>query len=163
MKHRTVAGALLAALLPLANLHAAEQTMLGPLATCQESWLSWKQDPARGRAYREAVESAFKAQDREPFWLPTRPTTLFGHPIDRLYPDSVGMAVGFSALANASFEAVKTSLEQQVGKPITRCESEGGARSCELKIGEKKTVIIMEAARGKNPQTLFGCYYFYAP
>lgn len=162
MTKRIIAGAMLAALLPLSTAHAADDKMLMSLATCQESWRDWKQDPARGRMFREVVEPNFRAQDREPYYLPIRPTTLLGHPVDRLYPDSVGMAVGFSVLAGASFDAVKASLEQQVGKPITRCESEGGARSCELKIAEKKTVIIMEAARGKNPQTLFGCYYFYA-
>lgn len=163
MNKRMIAGVLLASLLPLSTAHAADDKMLVSLATCQESWTDWKNDPVRGRMFRATVEAGFRAQDREPFYLPIRPTTLLGQPVTRLYPDSVGMAVGFSVVAGASFEAVKASVEQQMGKPFARCGVEEGAKSCEQKIAEKKTVVLMEASRGKNPQTLFGCYYFYAP
>jgi len=161
MTKRIFASVLLATLLPLAPALAADNPTLLTLATCQESWRDWKENPARIQSFRDAL-SGFRAQDREPFYLPTQPATLLGFPVVRLYPDSVGMAVGFSVLADASFDAVKASLEKQTSKAITRCETEGGARSCELKIGEKRTVILMEEGRGKNAKTLFGCYYFYA-
>lgn len=163
MTKRIITGAVLATLLPLSTAHAADDKTLVSLATCQESWTDWKQDPARGRTFRAKFESEFRAQDREPFYLPIRPTTLLGHPVVRMYPDSVGMGVGFSVLAAASFEAVKTSMEQQMGKPFDRCGVDDGAKTCERKLAKDKTVLLMEAGRGKNPQTLFGCYYFYAP
>jgi hypothetical protein len=157
-----IAGALIAALTPFSTLHAADDETLVSLATCQESWTDWKQDPARGRAFRQKLESAFRAQDREPFYLPLRPITLLVQPVARIYPDSVGMGVGFSVLASASFEAVKASMERQMGKPFDQCGTADGAKSCERKLSAKRTVILMEAGPPRTPQTLFGCYYFYA-
>ena len=144
MTKRFIAGAVLASLLPLSTVYAADDKTLVSLATCQESWTDWKQDPARGRAFRVKFESEFRAQDREPFYLPIRPTTLLGHPVVRLYPDSVGMGVGFSVLAAASFEAVKASMEQQMGKPFDRCGVDDGAKTCERKLAKDKTVLLMD-------------------
>jgi len=163
MTTRITAGAVLASLLLLSTVHAADDPTLVSLATCQESWTDWKQDPGRGRTFRIKFESEFRAQDREPFYLPIRPTTLLGQPVTRIYPDSVGMGVGFSVVASASFEAVKASMERHMGKPFDRCEVAEGAKSCERKLAKDRTVVLMEAGRGNNPQTLFGCYYFYAP
>jgi hypothetical protein len=82
--------------------------------------------------------------------------------ITEAYPESVGMGVGFSVLVDAEYDKVKGSLEKQVGKTISACGKEGDSRSCEHKIGEKKTLVLFESGRGKNAKTLFGCYYFYA-
>lgn len=72
------------------------------------------------------------------------------------------MGVGFSVLADAEFDKVRASLEKQVGKTISECSKEGDSRSCELKISDKKTLLLIGGGRGKNTKTLFGCYYSYA-
>jgi hypothetical protein len=35
-------------------------------------------------------------------------------------------------------------------------------RTCELEIGEKKTILLMAEDNVKSKTTLLGCYYFYA-
>jgi hypothetical protein len=35
-------------------------------------------------------------------------------------------------------------------------------RTCELEIGEKKTIFLMAEDNVKGKTTLLGCYYFYA-
>jgi hypothetical protein len=34
-------------------------------------------------------------------------------------------------------------------------------RTCELQIGEKKTILLMAEDNPKSTTTLVGCYYFY--
>jgi len=40
--------------------------------------------------------------------------------------------------------------------------SERQLRTCELEIGEKKTILLMAEDNVKSKTTLFGFYYFYA-
>jgi hypothetical protein len=72
------------------------------------------------------------------------------------------MGVGFSVIVNATFETTKAALEKRLGKPISKCEPpSGNMRTCELEIGEKKTIALMAEDNPKATKTLFGCYYFY--
>lgn len=132
------------------------------LATCQQSWLDFKNDPAKSEKFVASLKSNFKANGRDGSFVPIKPTTILGHDVFQLYPESVGMAVGYSIIVNAGFDAVKGSLEKQMGKPFESCQSASEGKSCERLIGEKKTVMLMEGSRGNSPKTLFGCYYFYA-
>ena len=85
-----------------------------------------------------------------------------GLPVARVFPESIGMGVGFSVLVDASFDDTKKSLEQRTGKPIDGCEPPGdGMRVCSRKIGEQKTLGLMTVVSVKPAQTLFGCIYFY--
>lgn len=72
------------------------------------------------------------------------------------------MGVGYSVIVNASFDAAKTSLEKQMGKPFDRCEAASEGKSCGRELAKEKTVMLMDGSRGKYPTTLFGCYYLYA-
>ena len=71
------------------------------------------------------------------------------------------MGVGYSVIVNASFDAAKASLEKQMGKPFDRCQDASEGKSCERELAKQKTVMLMEGSRGKDPKTLFGCYYLY--
>jgi hypothetical protein len=81
----------------------------------------------------------------------------------QVYPESVGMGVGFSVMVGANFEQTKKRLEQKIGKPLNKCEPPSdNMRTCELTIGPKKTLLLVAEDPPKTTTTLFGCYYFYA-
>ncbi len=131
------------------------------LASCKDSWLDWKDDPVRGPAYAESIRAAFRQQDNEAFVVPISKMTAAGLPVTQVYPGSVGMAVGFSMIVDAPFDRAKKAFEQIIGKPIMKCETGEGMRTCELELGEKKTFTMLADSTGKIKTTLVGCFYFY--
>lgn len=138
-----------------------DQTQLLRLATCQDSWLEWRNDEARIRRVAAMVHGGFEAQPRSPAYTPKRATTLLSHGVAELYPQSVGMAVGFSVALNAPFERVKADVERALGKPLANCDVSDGMKVCELKLAAKKTVMLMGNDKPGSVRTLMGCYYFY--
>lgn len=155
-------SSLLVSFLAFSNVQAADKPLLLQLATCEESWMDWGKSSSKVDEFRKQFTEDFKRKDRDPGFAPIKPVSILGYSIAEAYPESVGMGVGFSLLVDAEFDKVKASLEKQVGKTIGECSKEGDSRSCEHKIGEKKTLVLFEGGRGKNAKTLFGCYYFYA-
>lgn len=162
MKITCMTGAAAVLLLAASIAQADDDKFILQMASCQESWLDWKQQPAKVKEFTAKLESNFKMDEQSATFVPTRATSVLGHNISRVYPESVGMGVGFSVLLDASFDAIKASFEKQTGKRFGQCATEDGMKSCEHKVGEKKTVILMEGSTGKNAQSLIGCYYFYA-
>lgn len=54
-------------------------------------------------------------------------------------------------------------MEKQLGRALP-CERSDGAMACELKLGEKKTAMLIAPLQGSDRQsTLLGCYYVYQP
>ncbi len=155
-------SSLVLSFLAISNAHAADNKLLLQLATCEESWMDWGKSSPKVDDFRKLFTEDFKRKDRDPGFTPLKPASILGFNITEAYPESVGMGVGFSVLVEAEYDKVKASLEKQVGKAIGACGKEGDSRSCEHKIGEKKTLVLFEGGRGKNAKTLFGCYYFYA-
>jgi hypothetical protein len=141
------------------NVQAEEDKTLLPMLTCQESWLDWKQDPDKGKPFFDAIQLKFHPDTRENFLIPNQATSILGHNISRVYPDSVGMALGFSVVVDSSFEKLKTSLEKQMGKSFEHCDTADNTKSCEHKIGKNKTIVLMVG--DEKQQSLFGCYYYY--
>jgi hypothetical protein len=140
----------------------AADDLLEQLATCQVSWLDWKDDPAQGRKFGEAINAAFTPQPRSPNWTPKKPVVVGGLKVVEAFPESVGMAVGFSLTVDANFDTARAAFEKLAGKKFETCESGDGMKSCELRIAEKKTMMIVAGDNGKSKTTLLGCYYFYA-
>lgn len=139
---------------------AADDALLQRMTLCQDSWLDWKTDEARLTRFVNEVESRFSHSDRGPAFTPKAPTKAFGLPVAQVFPQNVGMALGFSVIVNADFAQARRSLEGQLGRTM-KCESSDGEKACELKIGDKKTVVLMSEDNGKAKQTLLGCYYYY--
>ena len=139
---------------------AADDALLQRMTLCQDSWLDWKNDEVRLTRFVSEVESRFSHDARGPSFTPKAPVKAFGLPVAQLFPQTVGMALGFSMIVNADFAQARSSLENQLGRKMT-CESGAEGRGCELKIGEKKTVVLMSDENGKSKQTLLGCYYYY--
>ena len=152
---------LLAAVIPA---QAADNPGVERLAMCQDSWFEWKSsDPARLQKFIESFRSDFsqkKATDA--FVVPKSSQTVAGLPVAQVFPESVGMAVGFSVVVNANFDRTRSSLEKKLGRSIKKCEPPSdNMRTCELQIGDKKTIVLMAEDNAKSTTTLFGCYYFY--
>jgi hypothetical protein len=158
------AGILTVFLAAVTPAQAADNPGIERLAMCQDSWFERKSsDPARLQAFIASFQSDFsqkKATDA--FFVPKSSQTVAGLPVAQVFPESVGMAVGFSVVVNANFDRTKTSLEKKIGKSIKKCEPPSdNMRNCELEIGEKKTILLMAEDNPKSTTTLIGCYYFY--
>src|SRR5213595_1180669 len=84
----------LAAVVPA---QAADNPIIERLATCQDSWFDWKSsDPARLQKFVAGFQSDFSRKERDAFFVPNSRQTVAGLPVAQVYPQSVGMAVGFS-------------------------------------------------------------------
>ena len=143
--------------------HAQTEDDAGVLRflTCQDSWMEWKGHPIEEQKFVDAQKANFRQNESDDSFVPIKPMSILGHRIVQLYPQSVGMGVGYSVIVNASFEAAKTSLEKQMGKPFTRCQAASEGKFCERELAKLKTVMLMEGSRGKDAKTLFGGYYLY--
>ncbi|MEO8806906.1 MAG: hypothetical protein ABI433_12560 [Burkholderiaceae bacterium] len=139
---------------------AADEPNLLRLSTCQDSWLDWKSDEPRMSRYVAHLQQKFVRSEQDASFAPKTPTTLLGHPLAQVYPQSVGMGVGFSALLNVPFAQARQSFEKQLGRPLT-CSSSDGMKACELSLGDKKTAMLMASDNPASKTTLLGCYYYY--
>src|ERR1700759_4514993 len=81
---------------------AYSEPTLESLATCKDSWLDWKENPAADQKFAENLHTNFSA-GKEGAILPKTPQTLLGLPITRVYPESLGMGVGFSVGVTGGF------------------------------------------------------------
>lgn len=141
---------------------SADDIKIERLATCQDSWLEFKDDPVRSQAFATSFMGAFNQKGNTAAYTPTSKVTVVGLPVVEAYPESVGMGVGFSVALDATFDKARAAVEKAIGKKLTDCETGDGMRMCGLEIAEKKTVMLMSDANGKSPRSLLGCYYFYA-
>ena len=163
--HISLWGGLLAVLLAaVGSAEAADNLTIERLAICQDSWLDWKDgDPARIKTFSDSFQRDFLRKANAAFFVPKSSQTVAGLPVTQVYPESVGMGVGFSVMVGTNFEQTKKRLEQKIGKPLNKCEPPSdNMRTCELTIGPKKTLLLVAEENPKNTTTLFGCYYFYA-
>ena len=150
----------LATIGPTHAAHAANDTQLQRLALCQDSWHDWKDDEARMARFVNSFESRFNRSAEGDAFTPKSETKVMGHAVTRVHPQSVGMGVGFSLVVDANSAKARTGIEQQLGKPM-HCSVSEGVRSCELKLGPSKTLLLMTGQSGQASTSLMGCYYFY--
>ena len=161
MKLSYFSVALVLASIAFSNAQAADDKLFLQLATCQESWLDWKNIPPKMTPFQNRIATDLKAVEGTAGYTPLKPMSLLGFNVVEVYPGSVGMGLGFSVVVDAGFDNVKTSLEKQVGKRITECSFQENTRDCGYSFAEKKTLTLTEVTKGKNAKTLFGCYYYY--
>jgi hypothetical protein len=136
--------------------HAADEPQLQRLALCQDSWYDWKDDDARMARFASDFESRFERSPQGDAFAPKTPTQAFGRSVTQVYPQSVGMGVGFSLVVNADFAQARAAIEQQLGRPMS-CTTGEGVRSCELKLGPKKTALLMTGQNGQAKTSRVGC------
>jgi hypothetical protein len=161
---KTASLATVLTILPLvfAPARAAEDPGIARLATCQDSWLDWqKTDPARMKNFADHFRAAFAPNDNGAFFVPKSNLSVLGFHVTQVYPESVGMGVGFSVLVEAPFDKARRSLEKSIGRPLGKCETSDNMRTCGLELGEKRTLMAMAEDSPKATTTLLGCYYYY--
>jgi hypothetical protein len=156
------AGILAVFLAAATPANATDNSVIERLATCQDSWIDWQaSDPAQLKKFVADFQANFTPHGNDAYFLPKSSQTVAGLPLAEVFPESIGMAVGFSVVVNANFDKTKATLESKIGKPL-KCEPPSdNMRACALEIGEKKTVTLMAEDNAKSTTTLFGCYYFY--
>jgi hypothetical protein len=142
---------------------AADNSAIERLATCQDSWIDWKSDPVQMKKFADSFRAAFVQQkDTDAFFVPRSATTVAGLPLKQVFPESIGMAVGFSVVVDANFATTKQILEKRLGHSLDKCEPPSdNMRSCGHQIAEKKTILLVAEDNPKSTTALFGCYYFY--
>jgi hypothetical protein len=162
MQIRFLAGAAIAAALAICPATAADDAGLARLTTCQDSWLVWsKSDPARLDKFGAQFRAGFVHKGNDAFSTPKAETNIAGLKVVQVYPESVGMGVGFSLIVDASFDNTRKIFEKSFGKKLQNCDASDGMHMCELDIAEQRTFTVMAQDDVKN-RTLVGCYYYYA-
>ena len=162
MKIANPAGVLIALLFVAAPALADEDAGLTRMATCQESWLDWQaKDPAQLKKFGDQLHAEFSQHGNDAFVVPNASVSIAGLRVLQLFPNSVGMGVGLSVLVDAPFDKTRQTIEKAAGKPLTKCETSDGMRTCGLEIAEKRTLMLMAEDSPKATTTLVGCYYFY--
>lgn len=143
-------------------LAAGGDTGVARMATCQDSWLDWKtSDPAKLQAFAAQFGSGYTQGADGQFLVPKSPQTLAGLRITQVFPESVGMGVGFSVAVDAPFDATRKRVETLLGKKLGKCEASDGMRSCELELAPQRTVSVTAGDDPKSHTTLVGCFYLY--
>jgi hypothetical protein len=141
---------------------AADDVAFERLATCKDSWIDLsKSDPAQLKKFGDHFRANFSPHGNDPYFLPKSTITVGGLRVVQAFPQSVGMGLGFSLTVDAPFDKARAVMEKLTGKTLRTCETGDGMRSCEFKIAEQRTIMLMAGDDPKSSQTLVGCYYYY--
>ena len=162
MKCAWPAAMLLTLLVGVTPVWGADDPRVENLALCRDSWLDWKNtDPAKLDSLAAFLRSTFAHNGNDVFVVPKSPMAIDGLKVTQVFPQSVGMGVGFSVLVDATFDVARRALEPALGKPLGQCETSDGMRACEAPIAEQRTVVLMSGDPPNDRTTLVGCYYLY--
>lgn len=137
-----------------------DEASLGKFAMCQESWFGWKHDEGRMGQYFDRFNANFTRSEEEPALLPKGPGNVLGFPLIKVYPQSVGMGLGFSVQLGGQFVKIRSEVEHRLGKPL-ECESSDGMTSCGVELGENKSLTLTVFGKGADAINLLGCFYEY--
>jgi hypothetical protein len=144
---------------PAAELNEALQR----LATCQDSWLDWRRDEAAMRRFGQQLMAQFRHDDKRQVWLPQGSVQWLGLEVTEVTPQSMGMALGFGLTLKGRIDDIRPAYERVLGRAMEGCAKEADMSSCELRLGDKKTAVVMAPTRHADQGALMGCYYYYAP
>jgi len=162
MKCAGPAGLLLTLLVGAMPAWGADDPRVEDLALCRDSWLDWKKmAPAKLDSFVVFFRSAFTHNGNDAFAVPKSAMAIDGMKVTQVFPESVGMGVGFSVLVDARFDVARQALEHALGKPLRHCETGDGMRTCELPIAAQRTVTLLSGDPPNDRTTLVGCYYLY--
>jgi hypothetical protein len=162
MKSLRLAGPTLALLIAAVPASGAGDPRIENFALCRDSWLELeKTDPAALEDFGVSLRSGFTESSDDGHITPNSPVTIAGVNVTQVWPSSLGMGLGFSALVEAPFDEAKQAVEGALGKPLGECQAGDGMRTCELSIAEQRTVILLSEDPPNDQTTLVGCYYYY--
>jgi hypothetical protein len=155
----SAAMALLCAAVPA---RAADDVPITRMATCQDSWLDWSHsDQMQMRKFVEYIRAGYTPHGNDPYILPKANVTIAGMHVSQVFPQSIGMALGFSVSVDVPFDKARAALEKIAGKKLGQCENSDGMKTCALQIAAQRTITAMAVDGQKPEQTLIGCYYYY--
>ncbi|MEO8012141.1 MAG: hypothetical protein ABI650_10890, partial [Dokdonella sp.] len=140
--HLFLAAAAMSSVAAVSHAADPDEHYLGQLATCQQSWFEWKDDDARMKQYMNRFTARFVAIEDEPAYRPKAALLTLGFPVIKVYPQSVGMGIGFSLQLGGQPDAIRREVEQRTGHPL-ECSTEDGMTSCAAELGENKTLVLM--------------------
>ena len=80
---------------------AKDDASLLRLRTCQDSWMDWENDPAKTQMFVDGLKVISKRDDRDGSYLPIKPMSILGYDVLQLYPQCVGMGVGYPVIVSA--------------------------------------------------------------
>jgi len=158
---RQVVNTLFLFLVMASSVWAADDGTIERMATCQDSWFEWKNDPSKLEDFAQYIKSHFAETENSAFLVPKSEISAFGLKVVQLFPGTIGMAVGFSVVVAADFKTTRASLEKRLNKSFRKCETGDAMLTCELEVGEKKTILLLAEEDAKIAHTLFGCLYYY--
>jgi hypothetical protein len=131
------------------------------LATCQDSWFEFKDDPVKSQAFSQTFISSFVQKGTSGTFTPKSTFVVAELPVIEAHPETMGMGVGFSVVLDGTFENARANVEKVVGQKLKDCQTGDGMRMCGLEFAPKKTLMVMSDDGGKSGRALVGCYYFY--
>jgi hypothetical protein len=162
MNSTALASAVAAMAAIILPAHAADDDAITRMALCRDSWVEWtKTEPKTFEKFRDHVVGRFTPHDNDPYWLPKTSVSVLGLNVAQLFPESVGMGVGFSLTVDAPFDKARAVMEKAIGKALQHCETGDDMKTCEFQIATQRTAMVMAEDSPKSHQTLIGCYYFY--
>lgn len=148
--------------LPMPGALAADDLPITRMATCQDSWLDWsKSDPMQMRRFVEHIRPLFAPHGNDPYIVPRQNVTVASMHVSQVFPQSIGMALGFSVTVDVPFAKARLAVEKIAGKKLGQCETGDGMHTCALQIAAQRTITAMAVDGQKPEQTLIGCYYYY--
>ena len=162
MKTQSLIAAGFIFLCGIAPVWAGDDTGVQRLALCQDSWIDWqKTDPAQMKKFADYFRAKFTPHDNDPYWLPKANISIMGLRATQVFPESIGMAVGFSVTVEAPFDVARRAVERSIGKKVGGCERGDDMQMCGLEIAKERTVTLMAEDSPKAKEALVGCYYLY--
>lgn len=135
--------------------------MIERLATCQVSWRDWKNDPVQSQKMAALFNGVFVNPANDGSFSLKEKVVVAGLPVLQVYPESVGMGVGFSVVLGASFDSAREHVQKATGKTLGDCDTSDGMRTCGVEIARERTITLMAAENSKEARTLLGCFYVY--
>ena len=118
-------------------------------------------DPAQTKKMAEVFNSTFDSPANDGSFAPKQKTQVVGLPVAQVYPESVGMGVGFSVVLAASFDEARAHVEKAVGKALGSCEHGDGMQTCGL--DRQGTDDHLDGRRARHEEANAArLYYFYA-
>ncbi len=115
-----------------------------------------KSDPVGLKKIADHIHTGVTPHDNEPYSLPKADTSILGLHVMQVFPESVGMGVGFSVTVAAPFDKVRAALEKAIGKKLVHCEASDGMNSCDLSLSEKRNIKLIAEDENKATHTLVG-------
>src|SRR5262245_51707355 len=99
------------------------------MAVCQDSWLDWSADAGRVAAVRAEFGARFKESEAGSFVVPVGSVAALGMKVALVYPNSIGMARGFSVAVESPFESAIRNVEKALGTALNDRDTDEGMRT----------------------------------